>query len=236
MTLEQFLEYSKIDREQGAYHFNTEALSILADVSIDTLEDMDIDELNELVKAHSWCTSEPSKRYKTELLGMTLKPFNKLCLFEYIDLDYFVTDNYLHNLDKICAILFKRTKENEWGEIVMEPYEYDLNNRAELFLDLPITDVYGIITDFLKFRENFLKTYENLFSGEADEPLTDEERANLDAEDIKEIEAEEKSAKWSWELMIYNLCNGDVTKTSKVGELSLTYVFNILGMKKELDR
>ena len=164
---------------------------------------------------------------------MQIKPLSKLTLFEYIDLDYFFNENYLKNIDKICAILYRQAKTNRWGEEILEPYDYDINIRADKFLDLPITDVYGIINEFLKFRENFLDVYANLF-GEVDE-ITEEDRATLDVEEIKEIEQEKKESKWSWERMLYGLTNGDITKTEAVGALPLVYVFNVLGMKKELN-
>jgi len=235
VTLEQFIEFSAIDKEQGAYHYNSEALSILSDESIDTIEDLDVDEMAELVAEAKWCTSEPSKRYKHELLGMKFKPLNKLTLFEYIDLDYYFNNNYITNLDKVCAICYRHSKVNEWGDEVLEPYEFDCNIRAERFLDLPITDVYGIVHEFMKYRDTFLKNYENLFSGELDEELSEDERRELDPEEVKEIEQEQKLAKWSWEQTIYGLTNGDITKSEKVGALPLIYVFNILAMKKELD-
>jgi hypothetical protein len=235
VTLEQFIEFNQIAKDQGAYYYNSEALSILSNEPIEVIEDFDVDELTELIRENNWCASEPSKRYKHEVLGMKFKPFSKLTLYEYIDLDYFFTDNYITNLHKVCAILYRQTKLNEWGDEIMEPYDFDCNIRAEKYLDLPITDVYGIVHEFLKFRENFLKTYENLFTGESDTPLTDEEKANMDPEEIKEIEQEEKQAKYSWEQTIYGLTNGDITKSDKIGVLPLVYVFNILSMKKELD-
>lgn len=235
VTLEQFIEFSAIDKEQGAYHYNSEALSILSDESIDTIEDLDVDEMAELVEEAKWCTSEPSKRYKHEVLGMNFKPLNKLTLFEYIDLDYYFNNNYITNLDKVCAICYRQSKVNEWGDEVLEPYEFDCTIRAELFLDLPITDVYGIVHEFLNYRDTFLKNYENLFTGELDDELSEEERRELDPEEVKEIEKEQKLAKWSWEQTIYGLTNGDITKSEKVGALPLIYVFNILAMKKELD-
>ena len=235
VTLEQFVEFSTIDKEQGAYHYNSEALSILSDEPIEVIEDMDVDDMSELVKENQWCSSEPSKRYKHELLGMKFKPFNKLTLYEYIDLDYFFTDNYVTNLDKVCAICYRHSKVNEWGNEILEPYEFDCNLRAELFHDLPITDVYGIINEFLKYRDSFLKNYENLFSGELDQELSQEERRELDPEEVKEIEKEQAQTKWSWEQTIYGLTNGDITKSEKVGALPLIYVFNTLAMKKELD-
>jgi len=235
VTLEQFIEFSQIDREQGAYHYNSEALSILSDEPIDVIEDLDVDELAELVNESRWCTSEPSKIYKHELLGMVFKPFSKLTLYEYIDLDYYFSNDYIGNIANICAICYRQSRVNEWGEEILEPYDYDCTLRADKFLDLPITDVYGILQEFIKYRDNFLKNYENLFSGELDEELSNEERQEMDPEEIKEIEKEQSLVKWSWEQTIYGLTKGDITKSDKVGALPLIYVFNILSMKKELD-
>ena len=235
ITLEQFIEISEIDKEQGAYHYNSEILSIITDEPIEDIEDLDIDELNALVDQCKWALSQPSNKFKHELLGMKVKPFNKLCLYEYIDLDYFFTHNYITNLANICGVLYRQSKVNEWGEEIIEPYEYDCTIRADKFLELPITDVYGIINEFLKFRESFLKTYQNLFQGEELAELTAEEKAELTPDELKEEEDNKKNSKWSWERMIYGLTNSDITKSEAVGALPLTYVFNMLGMKKELD-
>ena len=233
ISVEKFIEISEIDKELGPWHYNSEILSIITDEDIDDIEDLDIEVLNAYIDQCKWAMSKPSKQYKHTLLGMQIKPLAKLSLFEYIDLDYFFNNNYLKNIDKICAILYRQAKTNRWGEEILEPYDYDINTRADKFLDLPITDVYGIINEFLKFRENFLDVYANLF-GEVDE-ITEEDRATLDVEEIKDLEQEKKESKWSWERMLYGLTNGDITKTEAVGALPLTYVFNVLGMKKELN-
>ena len=234
ITLYQFIEINQIDKDQGANGFNSDLLAIVTDMTYDEINELDIDELIKLVAQFKWSNAQPSKQYKHELLGMKIKPLSKLCLFEYIDLDYYFNDNYHTNLDKICAILYRQTKVNEWGEVVIETYDYDINTRADKFLDIPITDVYGIVSEFLKFRENFLDVYKNLF-GEAEEELTADDKATMEPEEIKEVEKEVKNNKWSWERMIYGLTDGDITKSEAVGALPLTYVFNMLGMKKELD-
>ena len=233
ISVDKFIEISDIDKELGPWHYNSEILSIITDEPIENIEDLEIDILNAYIDQCKWAMSQPSKQYKHTLLGMQIKPLAKLSLFEYIDLDYFFNNNYLKNIDKICAILYRQAKTNRWGEEILEPYDYDINTRADKFLDLPITDVYGIINEFLKFRENFLDVYANLF-GEVDE-ITEEDRATLDVEEIKDLEQEKKESKWSWERMLYGLTNGDITKTEAVGALPLTYVFNVLGMKKELN-
>ena len=233
VSVDKFIEICQIDKELVPSHYNSEILSIITDEPIDTIEDLDIETLNAYIEQCKWALSEPSKQYKLKLFGMQIKSLAKLSLFEYIDLDYYFTNNYITNIDKICAILYRQSKINRWGEEILEPYDYDISIRAEKFYDLPITDVYGIINEFLKFRENFLNVYANLF-GEVDE-ITEEDRATLDVEEIKDLEQEKKESKWSWERMLYGLTGGDITKTEAVGALPLTYVFNILGMKKELD-
>ena len=234
ISVEQFIEISQIDKDQGANGYNSELISIVTDMTYEEVDELDLDEMVQMVADMKWSNTQPSKQYKHELLGMKIKPLSKLCLFEYIDLDYYFNDNYHTNLDKICAILYRQSKVNEWGEVVLETYDYDIHIRAEKFLDLPITEVYGIVAEFLKFRENFLDVYKNLF-GEAEEDLTAEDKAAMEPEEIKEVEAEVKNNKWSWERMIYGLTDGDITKSEAVGALPLTYVFNMLGMKKELD-
>ena len=235
VTLEQYIEFNKIAKDQGAYYYNSEALSILSNEPMEVIEDLDVDELTQLIKDNKWCASEPSKRYKHDMLGMKFKPFSKLTLYEYIDLDYYFVNDYIGNLANICAICYRQTRVNEWGEEILEPYDFDCTLRAEKFYDLPITDVYGVLHEFIKYRDTFLKNYENLFSGELDEELSNDERKNMDAEEVKEIEKEQAQAKWSWEQTIYGLTKGDITKSEKVGALPLIYVFNILAMKKELD-
>jgi hypothetical protein len=235
ISVEQFIEISEIDKSQGSYYYNTEILSIICNESTEVIDDIDVDDMVKIVKQCKWALSQPSNNYKSELLGMKVKPFNKLCLYEYIDLDYYFTNNYVTNLANICGILYRQSKVNEWGEEIIEPYEYDCTIRADKFLDLPITDVYGIISEFLKFRDNFLKTYQNLFQGEELPELTPEEKAELTPEELKDEEDSKKDSKWSWERMIYGLCNNDLTKSDKIGSLPLTYVFNMMGMKKELD-
>jgi hypothetical protein len=234
ISVEQFIEISQIDKDQGANAYNSELISIVTDMTYEEVDELDLDDMVKMVADMKWSNTQPSKQYKHELLGMKIKPLSKLCLFEYIDIDYYFNDNYHTNIDKICAILYRQSKVNEWGEVVLETYDYDIHIRAEKFLDLPITEVYGIVAEFLKFRENFLDVYKNLF-GEAEEELTADDKAAMEPEEIKEVEAEVKNNKWSWERMIYGLTDGDITKSEAVGALPLTYVFNMLGMKKELD-
>jgi hypothetical protein len=89
ITLDQFIEINQIDKDQGANGFNSDLLAIVTDMTYDEINELDIDELIKLVAQFKWSNAQPSKQYKHELLGMKVKPLSKLCLFEYIDLDYY---------------------------------------------------------------------------------------------------------------------------------------------------
>ena len=235
ISVEQFIELSTLDTTIGSYSYNTEALSVLSDTSIDEIEDIDIEDMTVIMQSMEWAKSQPKNFYRNELFEMVVKPISKLTLYEYIDLEHYFSNNYVKNLAIIAGIRYKHTEVDKFSNLIYEPYRYSPKDRQDLFLELPVTEVYGLINEFLQFRETFLKTYENLFNPDGEEDLTPQEKLEMDAEEIKEIEENKKSTKWSWELMIYNLCDGDLTKYEALGELPLVLVFNMLGMKKELN-
>ena len=79
-----------------------------------------------------------------------------------------------------------------------------------------------------------MEKYELLF--QADESDEEEEAIKpANSQDAK-AEQEHKSAiKWSWERLLYGLCNEDLTKFDQVTDMPLVLTFNIMAMKKELN-
>ncbi len=215
------------------FSYEIECLSILTDIDVDEFDDMEIDELSKIVKQVTFIKKQPSNIFKNEINNLTYIGLNDLKLGEFIDLEYYFANDYVKHLTYISSVLYRKTKLSEWEELIYEDYSFNIEKRKEQFNDLPITSVYGIIAEYIKYRENFLKVYENLFNPIFDEDELDD--AELDEEDIKEQEAEDKINRWSWEHTLYNLANEDVTKIKDVLELNLVFAFNILGMKKELE-
>jgi hypothetical protein len=91
--------------------------------------------------------------------------------------------------------------------------------------------VFGVVHEYLKFRDNFTKQYENLFAQQFDE---DENTEELTPEEKKEVENEKKRSKFAWESLLYNLAGEDITKIDAITDLNLTFVFNMLSMKHVL--
>ena len=212
------------------FNYQIDVLSALTDSNISEFEELDIDELTVLTEQIKWINSEPSKRYKNKLDKYVLKPFTKISLGEFIDLEHYFSNNYLDHFCHILALLYRRTSKNVYGDDIIEPYNYSPSDRLDWYLDYKITDVYGLIPEYLKYRENFTNTYTNLLV----DVVTDDEVLE-DADEIKEQKREQQKQKFAWESTIMALCNDDLSKFNSILDMSVVLVFNILGMKKTLD-
>jgi hypothetical protein len=231
VTVAQYIEARKSVNMDSNFESQLELLGVLADVPTEDLEDLELDEFSTLLARISFVQSEPNKRAAQSILEYQLKPLNKIKVEEFLDLEYYVTKDYIENLPIICAILYKQTRVDEWKHLSYEPHEYDLEERSKEFLNLSINSVYGVVTSYLEWRENFLNTYSNLF----DEPITEEDLQEVEPEDRKELEAEMKMSKWAWEKTIYILANEDITNMEKVLGMNLIFAFNMLSMKKDTE-
>jgi len=212
------------------FNYQIDVLSALTDSDISEFEELDIDELSELTSQIKWINSEPSKRYKSKLDKYVLKPFTKISLGEFIDLEHYFSNNYLDHFCHILALLYRRTSKNVYSDDIIEPYNYSPSDRLDWYLDYKITDVYGLIPEYIKFRENFTNTYTNLLV----DVVPDDEVLD-DADEIKEQKREQEKQKFAWESTIMALCNDDLSKFNDILDMSAVLVFNILGMKKTLD-
>jgi hypothetical protein len=224
IKVDQFIELHNLEEEGlgSLFLYQLESLAIITDEDADEI-DITPNELIEILNSLSWVKNEP-RGYSTKLGGLSFRPFTFLTLGEFIDLEHYFSEDYINNLPTICAILYRHTKTDEWGNVVYEPYKFIPQDRAALFLELPITDVYGIIQLYLKFRADFIERYSFIFNPEID---------GEDEMDEEDKQAEHVENKWSWEMLLYSLSGEDITKVDHITDLPLVFVFNFLAMKYE---
>jgi hypothetical protein len=231
ISVSQWVELNTIDEQEfnSVFLQTIEALSILSDTDPEELEDLDPEVIIELAQKVSFIRREPSNKPKDMVIGLRLKPLDALTLGEFIDLEHY-SMQLAENFTLLLSILYKRWKTDEWGNLVYEPYTYSLMSRKDTFNELNINEVFGAVNNYVAYSNDFKKRYENLFNPviEEDEPT------DLDEEDLK-AEAEEKVfSKWSWEKLLYDLANQDLTKIDAITDLNLVFVFNMLSMVEEL--
>jgi hypothetical protein len=182
----------------------------------------------------TFINSEPSKNYKHVIGEYHYKPLNTLTVGEFIDLEHYFSKDYNQHVGHIASIIYRKVMTNEWGEIVFEPYEFKPSLRCSIFDEVCINDIYGILPEYLAYRESFMTTYANLFTDE-DGSEEDEDEVPVTSDEAKAVALKKSEKKWGWERLIYSLCNEDLTKFNEVTNLSLIMTFNMLGMKKELN-
>lgn len=228
----EFKEITELNSIQEVFTREVEVLATLMGVPTSELEDYDISEVSDLLADIKFIKSEPSKAYKHVIDEFTFKPLSKLTVGEFIDIEYFVSKNQIANICQIAAILYRKTTTNEWGELVYEPYKFSPIERAHIFDDYCINDIYGIVPEYLSYRTTFMEQYRPLFQDDSDSQEDDSQP--MSSQEAKEIQEEKSAIKWSWERLIYTICNEDLTKFDEVTNLSLVLTFNMLAMKKEL--
>jgi hypothetical protein len=229
----KFKEIRELYEIPEVFNREIEILAVLADVDSEELEDLDIEEVSEMITEIKFVNSEPSKQYKHQLDDYHYKSLDKLTIGEYIDLEHYFSKDYNKHIGHIASIMYRQKTINKWGVTEFEPYQFSPRQRYELFDEYLINDIYGIIPEFIDFREKFMDTYGNLFHDNADEE--EEEERPTNSQEAKEMQLKKSELKWGWERLIYSLCNEDLTKFEEVTNLPLIMTFNMLAMKKELN-
>lgn len=241
--IDQFIELDSIDYEQfeSVSAIQLERLSILTDTSSDDdlWDDMDIREMNRLVTDLKFLSTKPSNIVHKKIIDdeFMLIDFNNLKFGEFIDLEFYIKEGENKNIDKIVTILFRKYKSGEWGEVILEPYSViDFNSRSEFFRNnSKLIEIYGAVNSYKEWRENFIKTYKNLFEGEVEDDYNPEEMSEEELAELKKIEEEEnKLAEFGWQRMLLSISDGDFLKLENYLEVGVVFLFNMLSVKSAL--
>ena len=232
VSLEQFIELRQLKGDDGVFNHNIDIICALTDSLPEDFDDLDITEVTEIFKDLQWLYTEPSKLYTDRIGKFYLKPMNDLTLGEFIDLEYYFTIDYIQYLPNICALLYRIPSVVEDNVVSKwESNDFKTSSRVHYFLDQPITKMYGVLTEYIKFRDNFITSHQMMLVEQVEDDLED----ITDPEERKEAEKEKASQKWGWEQLIWSVCNGDLTKYDQVIGMKLVLVFNFLAMRKELE-
>lgn len=237
----QYLELQECeaDEELEGTELLIEQLSILLDTdSLDPIwDEISLEDFFSLTKSVNWLSRPPRAELLLEWKFYKFKPFNQLILGEFIDIEHFIGEGYAV-APKIAAILYRKNHYNDWGHRVWEPYEYDIEERAQDFISLPVNAVYGMFEEYRKWKENFMEKYDPLFEDTSEEPegFVPQEMDAHERAEAKKAEAYDAARKqWSWENILWNLSNGDVSRFDGLFASNVILIFNVLAMRKVLD-
>ena len=231
ISVNQYQQLRGLTASESVFDWHLDVLDILTDLDV---EELSVIEVDKIFRGLGWLKKEPHRKYAKKVGQYVCKEFKDIRLGEFLDLEHYYQDK-VNNLTTIAGIFYRKTSKNEWEHLIYEPYEYDPVERGNDFYSLPITSIYGLIEEWLKYRNYLINdAYSNLFdSGD----ITEEELNELSPEERAEVlkdQAEQKRfSRWGWEMIIDRLANGDKTKYKDVYNLKLIFVLNQLSKDAE---
>lgn len=237
VSLRTFVELRQFDgSELPASGVLLEKLIILSDD--DSWEDVPISKLYQVELENRWLNVDPLRKVYNELPTAPqwkLKPFRQFTLSEWIRLDRVVVSDSIEELVTLC---YRRTKEDEWGNILYEPMHFDHAERINEFRDIPIIYFFGALIEAAIYRNKILDDFRFIFQSVDDKEYQETEEdiklltPNEIAEVKKLVDAENRKAKFSWEALLDTASNGDWSVIDKLLEYPHRTIFNMLAMKK----
>jgi len=242
ISVSQYQEIYDTENNEGG--FNIHLLSVIADISVEEIEELPYDEYVQMFDDISFINTPPRsipKPFITTPAGLLylINDLNQIQLGEFIDLENLFTQGFIKNIQVILAILY-RQKEMKKSLLYVDEYEkYGdwIFHRAPLFNDININDVYGVIPKYLEFRTNILESYSGLFdeSGSDEEEEFDPNESVIARSERRKEEGRQKSLKkWGWDIFLLKIAQNDPTKLDLATKMPLLQALNILSMKKEL--
>jgi len=213
-----------------------EQLAVLLDASVDDeiIDSLDFEEVLDIFSKLKWLKSPIPKKVEKIYKNKKLKDFNDLTLGEFIDIEFYLSEDFIKNKPIVAAILYRNSKVDEWGNTIFEPYLFDPIQRSQDYNSMCVCSIEGLIDSYQKFKDIFMKNYEQLFE-KSDEDDSSDDVTGVEARELKKLVAENKKRKkWGYENLIWNLSNGDITKFNGIFDMKLILVFNILSMRKSL--
>lgn len=239
VTVEKFIQLKGVEEKDFATNlsFRMEQIYILTDTDSETevWDQMPAEDLSDIIKRLDFLSTSPSHNFKRELNDFHYK--ESLTLGEFIDLEYLCGISYFEKLPTILAILYRKNHKNEWGHTVIEPRGYNEDQRAEMFLDVPINDVYGVLQSYLNLKKKILDAYGEMLresDGDDLEAETAETGEPKTAEDLEAEKQERLANKWAWERVIYHYSQKSNLTFREVTDLPLIFFMNQLSMFHEL--
>lgn len=232
MTIRKLIEMRKQKPEyfDSTLLWQTELVSIYLDEPVDDLVKWKLSDLLDKWKELNYELSADFKPTEVKVSGLVLHKmdFNKLTIGEWIDIEYYLTNEDLIN---ILAIIWRRaTQSDKWSNKVFEVYDSWSPERTDICLELDTKDVLGSVNELIKWRESVISKYSGLFNIPTDELDETEEEQTISEMILKK--QEERASAFSWENLLLSSVNYDFTKVDSLLNMPAILFFNLVSASK----
>ena len=243
VTLGMYIELVDIMADMDMEDNGIELVSVFLDIDVEVVKDIDYDEFVKHIDNLAFINTPIPKRITNKVtlgdIELELIDFYKLEFGAFIDIENLLSVEYLNNLPKILSILYRKqlTPSDALNRATYEPYGDWLDIRGVLFENVPITALYGVIEDYMVFRNMIQTSYEGLFQ-DGEEEFTEADEAEfvkgMTSKEREDYEQEKSITSYGWDLLLLRLANNEPLKMLEAAGLPLIFALNVLGMQKSL--
>lgn len=236
VNLKQYKEINDLNLEDfnGLTDYKIQVVSIFYDLDPEDVNDFAISKVKEMYQfIDNWYQKHNNyTKDFIEVNGIIYEkmPFNNMTLGEFIDAEFYFFNDVFSLIPLFYRI--KEKVEHNQGD-KFEPYGNFINVRKELFMDVKAEDVMGLIKQYQEFRGHIINSNSDKFVSKPEEDDKEAEKLMTKSE-LKEyhneLRKEKERQKYSWERLVMDLCNNDITKFNDVLSLPVIMVFNIINM------
>lgn len=241
-NIEKFIDIKSAESFDSSISMMVFRLSVILDLDIDEVYKWDVDEVIKEYEKIRFLNTEPDKNINDIVVkgaDFKLVPFSNLTYGQFIDLEFYFTENWVENLHYIVSILWLRYKKvDDFTEYEFEPYnKVDLHKKADIFKkDVMVNDIFGVFDLVSNFRKSVFEGYDFFNTdeeGEIDWDNLNEEQTEIVKEELEKLEVERKN---TWMEILWVLSEGDITRQKEILDNELYFVFNTLSYRIKKDR
>jgi len=101
--------------------------------------------------------SKPIITFKGKEYGLQTQ-LSEMNFGSFVDMEMYISEGIENNIHKLLSIFYRPIVKKEKDKYILEEYDGDTaNERAELFMDLPMSVWYGVQVFFSLYAKEFLK-------------------------------------------------------------------------------
>jgi len=86
---------------------------------------------------------------------------DEITLGEYADMEHFIGDDYMKNLDKIMAVLYRPITKRNGQQYSIEAYDGNIEERVKILKKMSAKQVQGALVFFWSFASVLLKSIQS---------------------------------------------------------------------------
>lgn len=243
--LKELIEISENEDELSELEILFEKVSVLCNIPVDDERILKLRE-SEVIKMFKNLTflsgamaAQTPKYILHDDVEYKKISFDDMTAAEWIMAEHLLFKSYKKFGAEIATTVYRRYSINQFGEEIMEPFEFDYEKRVESFSNLTVDKIP--FQELIEFRERCFEVFDLTNNIDEDDEPEDEPEEDIQPKTFRE-KYQEKAAReqeslnntFRWDKLLMDLSGNDLKKSHELLDMPILYIFRIITMQKNL--